>query len=111
MTLATGLALATAQLAGGRYIDEQIGMLSGRHKPGQVISRTRLPEGGDDFALQCEKYLRQFFPPQWLARGAVNTLMHSNNYPRPGSLEFGDGCFFPTPHLGSSAYVVRCRMP
>jgi hypothetical protein len=60
VTLATGLALATAQLAEGRYIDEQIGMLSGRYEPGQVIGRTRLPERGNDFAIQCEKYVRQF---------------------------------------------------
>ncbi|MEU8660926.1 hypothetical protein [Actinoplanes philippinensis] len=60
VTLAAGLALATAQLAEGRYIDEQIGMLRGRHEPAQVISRTRLPGRGDDFAIQCEKYVRQF---------------------------------------------------
>jgi hypothetical protein len=61
VALATGLALATARLAGGRYVDEQIGMLTGpEHEPDQVISRTRLPERGDDFAIQCERYLRQF---------------------------------------------------
>ncbi|MDR7278785.1 hypothetical protein [Catenuloplanes atrovinosus] len=60
VALATGLALATAQLAGGRYIDEQIGMLSGCHAPDHVIGRTRLLERGDDFTVQCERYLRQF---------------------------------------------------
>jgi len=61
VALATGLAVATARLAAGRYVDEQIGMLTGaEHEPDHVIRRTRLSERGDDFALQCEKYLRQF---------------------------------------------------
>ena len=60
VALASGLALATARLAEGRYIDEQIGMIGGQHDPDQVISRTRLPGSGDDFAIQCERYLRQF---------------------------------------------------
>ena len=60
VALASGLALATARLAEGRYIDEQIGMISGQHDPDQVISRTRLPEPGQDFTIQCERYLRQF---------------------------------------------------
>jgi hypothetical protein len=60
VALAAGLALATARLTEGRYVDEQIGMIRGLQEPDQVISRTRLPERGDDFAIQCERYLRQF---------------------------------------------------
>jgi hypothetical protein len=61
VAVATGLALAAAQLACGEYLDEQIRMLRPQvHEPGQVINRTRLPQGSGDFAAQCEKYLRQF---------------------------------------------------
>lgn len=61
VTVATGLALAAAQLACGEYLDEEIRMLRPEARvPGQVIDRTRLPEGSGDFAAQCEKYLRQF---------------------------------------------------
>ncbi|WP_157239064.1 hypothetical protein [Catenuloplanes japonicus] len=65
VTVAVGLALATARLAGGRYVDEQIGMLTGGpdHEPDQVIHRTRLRrEPGDGFPARCEAYLRQFSP-------------------------------------------------
>jgi hypothetical protein len=61
VAVAVSLALATAGLAGGRYVDEQIGMVTpAEDEPDEVINRTRLAERGQDFAFQCERYLRQF---------------------------------------------------
>jgi hypothetical protein len=60
VVVAAGLALATARLAAGRYVDEDIGMLAEpEHDPDRVIDRTRL-SGSGDFVVQCERYLRQF---------------------------------------------------
>ncbi|MFC7547735.1 hypothetical protein [Plantactinospora sp. GCM10030261] len=61
VTVAVGLALATAQLARGQYVDEQIGMVTpAENDPDDVIDRTRLSDAGADFAARCEMYLRQF---------------------------------------------------
>lgn len=61
VAVATCLALAVAQLARGEYLDDEICMLRpGVRETDRVIDRTRLSEGGSDFAAQCEKYLRQF---------------------------------------------------
>jgi hypothetical protein len=61
VAVATSLALATARVAKGLYIDEQIQMVtSADNDPDDVLDRTRLSGKGDDFAMQCEKYLRQF---------------------------------------------------
>lgn len=61
VVVATALALATAQLTHGEYIDEEIRMLQPEvHEPEQVIQHTQLPKSDTDFATQCEKYLRQF---------------------------------------------------
>jgi hypothetical protein len=58
---ATALALAVASLAGGEFIDEQIGMLRPRSsEPAHVVAATRLPPVSDDFVRACERYLRQF---------------------------------------------------
>ncbi|SCL45647.1 hypothetical protein GA0070606_0819 [Micromonospora citrea] len=58
---AVALALAVADLAGGRFVDDQIGMLRPRSPdPAHVVASTRLPPGNDDFVRACERYLRQF---------------------------------------------------
>jgi hypothetical protein len=60
-TVATGVALAVAQLADGEIVDDQIGRFIPRvSDPGQIIDLTRLPEPGTDFTTQCETYMRQF---------------------------------------------------
>ncbi|MEV5765473.1 hypothetical protein AB0L34_13010 [Micromonospora sp. NPDC052213] len=61
VAVAVSLALATARLAHGQYVDEQIGMVTpAENEPDAIIDRTRLSDAGEDFAAQCEKYLRQF---------------------------------------------------
>lgn len=61
ITVATGLALATAQLGDGEFVDDEIRMLTPPVRdPDEVISRTRLEGPADDFVGQCTKYLRQF---------------------------------------------------
>ena len=61
VAVAAGLALTTARLGHGRYVDEEIGMITpSENDPDDVIDRTRLSEAGEDFAVQCEKYVRQF---------------------------------------------------
>lgn len=48
VVVAAGLALAVARLSGGRYVDEDIGMLTEpEHDPDRVIDRTRLSSNGD----------------------------------------------------------------
>jgi len=59
--VAVALGLATARLGHGQYIDEQIKMVSPtENDPEDIIHRTRLSGKGEDFAVQCEKYVRQF---------------------------------------------------
>lgn len=61
VTVATGLALATATVAEGEYVDQEIFMLKPPvYDPAEVITRTRLAEPSHDFAAQCERYLHQF---------------------------------------------------
>jgi hypothetical protein len=61
VAVATGLALAAARLGHGEFLDYEIFMLTPPvHDPGQVVSRTRLVDGGGDFGARCERYLRQF---------------------------------------------------
>ncbi|SCL35187.1 hypothetical protein GA0074692_4027 [Micromonospora pallida] len=61
VVVATAMALAVADLAGGEFIDEQIQMLRPGHTdPRHVVTATRLPPGQDGFATGCERYLRQF---------------------------------------------------
>lgn len=61
VTMATGVALAVAQLARGEFLDDEIRMLRPAVRdPDQVIGRTRLRGAEGDFAARCEEYLRQF---------------------------------------------------
>lgn len=61
VAVASFLALATARLAGGEYLDDEIQMLvPARTDPDDVVNRTRLSGPGADFATRCEEYLRQF---------------------------------------------------
>ncbi|MEU6072283.1 hypothetical protein [Micromonospora sp. NPDC047074] len=61
VVVATAMALAVADLAGGEFIDEQIQMLRPGHTdPRHVVTATRLPRGQGAFVMRCERYLRQF---------------------------------------------------
>jgi hypothetical protein len=61
VTVATGLALAAAQLADGEFVDDEIRMLTPPvREPDEFIGRTRLSGPADAFAVQCVKYARQF---------------------------------------------------
>ena len=61
VAVATGLALATAQVSEGRYVDGQIRMVPyDLGDPDIVIARTRLRAPVGDFDMRCEQYLRQF---------------------------------------------------
>ncbi|MBM0255984.1 hypothetical protein [Micromonospora sp. 4G55] len=61
VVVATAMALAIADLTGGKFIDEQIQMLRPGHTdPRHVVTVTRLPHEPGDFAQRCERYLRQF---------------------------------------------------
>jgi len=61
VAVAVALGLATARLGHGQYIDGQIKMVSpAENEPDDIIRRTRLSGRGEDFAVQCEKYVRQF---------------------------------------------------
>lgn len=59
--LAIGFGLATAITSQGDIIDDEIGMLRPPiEDPVTFIERTRLAEPGEDFAHQCERFMRQF---------------------------------------------------
>lgn len=61
VTVATGLALATAQLADGEFVDDEIRMLTPPvREPDEMVNRTRLDGPADNFVVQCGKYLKQF---------------------------------------------------
>ncbi|MEV6237794.1 hypothetical protein [Lentzea sp. NPDC051838] len=58
---ATALALTTARLGGGEFVDINIFMLEPpQDDPENVVERTRLPDRGTDFGPRCERYMRQF---------------------------------------------------
>lgn len=61
VVLATALALAVAECAGGEFRDEEIGMLvPPETDPARVVEVTRLTDPAFDFGDACERYLRQF---------------------------------------------------
>lgn len=73
VVVGVGLALAVAQVSGGRYVDGDIGMVGHTgNDAGEVLARTRLREPGTDFEEQCVRYVRQF--------------AHLNGWPRDRSM-------------------------
>ena len=63
--LATDLSLAAADHGCGAFLDHQIRMLEpGEPCPARFGERTRSSGPGTDFALQCERFMRQFARPE-----------------------------------------------
>ncbi|MCO5992863.1 hypothetical protein [Actinoallomurus rhizosphaericola] len=61
VVLAIGFGLATAIIGKGEIVDDEIGMLRPAiEDPVTFIKRTRLAEPREDFAHQCERFMRQF---------------------------------------------------
>lgn len=85
VTMTVALALATAMLSGGRYSDEEIGMLPASEVlPAYVVARTALAEPEIEFVGACERYVRQFPALQrWPEQRAMNEASED-----PG----GSGC-------------------
>jgi hypothetical protein len=60
VVVAAGFALAAAIEGRGEFTDETRMLRPPVDGPRRFIEQTRLREPGDDFAAQCEKFLRQF---------------------------------------------------
>ncbi|GAB2828779.1 hypothetical protein GCM10027176_36220 [Actinoallomurus bryophytorum] len=61
VVLATGFGLAAAIIGQGEIVDDEVGMLRPPiEDPLTFIERTRLAGRQGDFALQCERFMRQF---------------------------------------------------